>query len=136
MKPRHISSKGTSKRRKQGFEGKPERPKNPRPARSANAVAIQLFEPDPGAAFSIERTSQLAQVPRRRILIYCKQRLVSPITDPDVEGYWFDAEALRTLKRIEELRAICDEPLTGVKVILDLMREVQRLRAEMRALDV
>ncbi len=86
--------------------------------------------------YSIERASQLANVSRRRILIYCKQRLLSPIASPELSGYWFDADALRTLKRIEELRAICDEPLAGVSLILDLMREVQRLRNEMCALEI
>jgi len=86
--------------------------------------------------YSIERASQLANVSRRRILIYCKQRLLSPMASPELSGYWFDADALRTLKRIEELRAICDEPLAGVTLILDLMREVQRLRNEMRTLEV
>src|SRR6266496_3814464 len=136
MKARHTSSKGISKRRKQGFETKPERPTKPGPVKSANPAAIKLFDPDPGTAYSIEHTSQLAQVPRRRILIYCKQRLVSPIANPEVEGYWFDGEGLRTLKRIEELRAICGEPLAGVKLILNLMREVQRLRAEIRSLEI
>jgi len=136
MKPRHTLSKGTSKRGKQGFEAKPERSQNPRPVKSAKSKAVQLFDPDPGVAYSIERTSQLAHVPRRRILVYCKRRLVSPIANPEIEGYWFDADALRTLKRIEELRAICDEPLAGVRVILGLMREVQRLRAELRGLEI
>ena len=87
-------------------------------------------------AYSIESASQLAHVSRRRILIYCKERLVSPMTDPEVAGYWFDAETLHALKHIEELRAICCEPLAGVRLILNLMREVQRLRTEIRALEV
>jgi DNA-binding transcriptional MerR regulator len=86
--------------------------------------------------YSIEQASQLANVSRRRILIYCKQRLLSPKASPELAGYWFDADALRTLKRIEQLRAICDEPLAGVSLILDLTRELQRLRNEMRALEV
>jgi hypothetical protein len=135
MKPRHIASKKTSKSRKQPFQTKAQRPKRITPVKPS-ASAIQLFEPNPGTVYSIERASQLAHVPRRRILIYCKQHLVSPMANPELAGYWFDADALRTLKRIEELRALCDEPLAGVGLILDLMREVQRLRAEMRALEV
>jgi hypothetical protein len=135
MKPRHIASKKASKRIKEPLETKAKRPKNLNASKSANS-AIQLFEPVPGTVYSIERASQLANVSRRRIVIYCKQRLVSPMANPQLAGYWFDAEALRMLKRIEELRTICDEPLAGVGLILDLMREVQRLRNEMRALEV
>ena len=98
--------------------------------------AIQVFDPSPGIVYSIENASQLSHVPRRRILIYCKQGLVSPMAHPEVAGYWFDADALRAIKRIEELRALCDEPLAGVGLILDLMREVQRLRYEIRALEI
>jgi hypothetical protein len=135
MKSRHTASKKTSNRRKQPFETKAEQPKKPAPLKS-NSAAVQLFEPGPGIVYSIEHASHLAHVSRRRILIYCKQGLVSPMADPESAGYWFNADALRTLKRIEELRALCDEPLAGVGLILDLMREVQRLRQEMRALQV
>jgi hypothetical protein len=58
------------------------------------------------------------------------------MTNPDIEGYWFDAQTLRTLRQIEELRAVCNEPLAGVRLILDLMHEVQRLRSELRALEI
>jgi len=135
MKPRHIASKKTSNRRKQAFETKAEQPKKPK-SKTQPTSAIQLFEPGPEMVYSIERASHLANVSRRRILLYCKQRLLSPMADPELAGYWFDADALRTLKRIEELRALCDEPLAGVSLILDLMREVQRLRNEVRALEV
>ena len=134
MKSRHTAPKRSSKSRKQPTEKKGEPPKKPLPMKSGSA--IQLFDPSPGIVYSIERASQLAHVPRRRILIYCKEHLLSPMADPEVAGYWFDADALRTLKRIEELRALCDEPLAGVGLILNLMREVQRLRHEMRALEV
>ena len=134
MKSRHTAKK-TSKSRQQPFETKKQQPKKPSPMKSGGS-AIQLFDPSPGIVYSIEQASQLAQVSRRRILIYCKQRLLSPMAAPDVAGYWFDADALRTLKKIEELRTLCDEPLASVGLILDLMREVQRLRSEMRALEV
>jgi hypothetical protein len=136
MKARHSESRNTTKRRKQGFETKPEKAESRKSARSVNSAAVQVFEPNPGVVYSIETASQLAQTSRRNILIYCRERLVSPMSNPEVAGYWFDAGTLRTLKRIEELRAICDEPLTSVRLILNLMREVQRLRTEMRALEV
>lgn len=133
MKPRHSAPKSASKRKKQAFETGKESEKSARPIKQ---TAVQVFEPGPDMVYSIERASQLARVSRRRILIYCKERLVSPTTDPELAGYWFDSDTLRTLKRIEELRSLCDEPLAGVRLILNLMREVQRLRSEMRALEV
>lgn len=136
MKPRHISSKSSSKRRKDGFETKPGQSTYAESTKLDRVSAIQLFEPVRGMVYSIERASQLANVSRRRILIYCKRRLVSPIANPEIEGYWFDGETLRALKQIEELRTICNEPLAGVKLILNLTQEVQRLRNEMHALEI
>jgi hypothetical protein len=135
MKSRHTASNKAAKRRKEGFETKAEPPKKSAPI-PLTASAIQLFDPSPETVYSIEQASQLANVSRRRILIYCKQRLLSPMASPELAGYWFDAEGVRTLKQIEGLRAICGEPLAGIGLILDLMREVQRLRSEMRALEV
>jgi hypothetical protein len=135
MKPRHVASKKSSKRTQQPFEKKAVRPTKIAPAKASDS-AIQIFEPAAGTVYSIEAASHLANVSRRRILIYCRQRLLSPMAAPELAGYWFDADALLTLKRIEELRAICDDPLAGIGIILDLMREVQRLRNEMRALEV
>ena len=136
MKPRHTSSKSAAKRRKQPFESKASQSPKGRPAKSQNLSAIQLFEPNAGVVYPIEQAAQLVKISRRRILIYCRERLVSPMANPNVEGYWFDGETLRTLRQIEELRTICDERLGGVRLILDLMREVQRLRAELRALEI
>jgi MerR HTH family regulatory protein len=135
MRSRHIASKKASTRRKEGVGTRPERRKKSAPI-PPSASAIQLFDPVPGTVYSIEQAAQLANVSRRRILIYCKERLLSPMASPELAGYWFDAEALRALRRIEELRAVCDEPLASVGLILDLMREVRRLRNELRALEV
>src|ERR1041385_5910634 len=129
MKPRHTSAKRAPKRRNKPFESRSARTSQPEPLKPKNPSAIQLFEPKPGTVYSIETVSQLAGTSRRRILIYCKERLVAPMTNPDIEGYWFDAQTLRTLRQIEELRAVCNEPLAGVRLILDLMHEVQRLRS-------
>jgi hypothetical protein len=136
MKPRHSASKIVTKRRKQGFESQADPKGSKKTARAVNPSAIQVFEPEAGMVYSIETASQVAHTSKRRILIYCKEQFVSPTANPDVAGYWFDADSLRTLKRIEELRAMCDEPWAGVRLILNLMREVQRLRTEMRALEV
>jgi DNA-binding transcriptional MerR regulator len=96
-------------------------------------LAVQSFEPDPVAVYSIETTAQLAGVPRRTILVYCKHGLISPTVDPILWGYWFTAEAIRTVRRIEGLRQTCGDDLPGIGIILDLMTEVQTLRAQLRA---
>jgi DNA-binding transcriptional MerR regulator len=96
--------------------------------------ALQLFEPDPAAVYSLEAAAHLAHVPRRAILIYCKHGLVSPVGDPTAGGYFFSAEAIRALRRIQSLRAICGDDLAGIRMILHLTDEVHRLRAEISTL--
>ena len=92
--------------------------------------AIQVFEPDPDAVYTIEAVEHLVHVPRRMIAVYCKHGLLSPVVDPACGGYYFNDEAIRTLRRIEYLRADCGINLVGIKMILRLTNEVESLRAE------
>ena len=95
---------------------------------------IQLFEPPPDAVYTIEATAHLVDMPRRTILVYCKHGLVSPAIEPAASGYYFDRNAIRALRRIDALRVLCGDDLTGIKMILDLMSEVERLHSELRSL--
>jgi DNA-binding transcriptional MerR regulator len=54
--------------------------------------------------------------------------------DPGCGGYYFNDEAIRILRRIEYLRNVCGINLSGIKMILDLVNEAERLRAEVRFL--
>jgi DNA-binding transcriptional MerR regulator len=97
----------------------------------AAGTALQPFEPDASSVYPIETVATLAQVPRRHIVVYFKYRLVSPVIDPADSGWWFDDEAIRVLRRIEYLRAECGINPTGVKLIMDLTKEVELLRKEL-----
>jgi DNA-binding transcriptional MerR regulator len=94
--------------------------------------ALQIFEPGAQTVYTIEVAAQLAQVPRRLIVLYYKHGLVSPITDPAGNGWCFDDEAIRIVRRIEYLRSACGLNLAGIKLLMGLMDEVERLRTELR----
>src|SRR6266571_7138982 len=94
--------------------------------------SVQIFEPNPNAVYTIEAAEHIARVPRRLIAIYYKHGLVSPVVDPDCGGFYFNDEGIRTLRRIESLRTACGVNLAGVKLILDLINELEHLRAEVR----
>ena len=94
--------------------------------------ALQVFEPDARTVYTIETVAQLAQVPRRLIVLYYKLGLVSPVRDPASSGWCFDDETIRIVRRIEYLRSACGVNLTGIKLILELIDEVERLREELR----
>jgi DNA-binding transcriptional MerR regulator len=93
---------------------------------------IQLFEPPPDAAYTIEETSRLVNVSRRTILVYCKHRLLSPVAAD--HGYYFDRDAIRGLRRIEALRTMCGHDFVGIKIILNLTAALERLRSDIRLL--
>jgi len=94
--------------------------------------ALQIFEPGARAVYTIEVAAQLAQVPRRLIVLYYKHGLVAPVTDPSGAGWYFDDEAIRIVRRIEQLRSACGLNLAGIKLVMTLMDEVERLRTELR----
>jgi DNA-binding transcriptional MerR regulator len=91
-------------------------------------TALQLFEPDPRAVYALEAAASLTRLPRRLIVIYCKHGLVSPVMDPACSGWYFNDEAIRILRHIEYLRNSCGVNLAGIRLIMDLAREVEKLR--------
>src|SRR5207244_4952345 len=95
---------------------------------------IQLFEPPEDAIYTIEATSRLVNLSRRRILVYCKHHLVSPANGTADRGYYFDRDAIHTLRRIETLRTVCDKDFAGIKIILELTAASERLRRDIRLL--
>lgn len=96
--------------------------------------ALELFQPAPEITYSIEEAARLAQVPRRLIAVYFRFGRVSPAADPDIGGWYFDDEGIRTLRQIERLRHSLGMNLAAVKVVLELTHEVGRLRKEVRFL--
>jgi DNA-binding transcriptional MerR regulator len=93
---------------------------------------IQLFEPPPDAAYTIEETSRMVNVSRRTILVYCKHRLLSTVAAD--HGYYFDRDAIRGLRRIEALRTMCGHDFVGIKIILDLTAALERSQSDVRLL--
>ena len=91
-------------------------------------LSIRFFDPNPALVYPIDAVERLARMPRRTILIYCKHGLVSTLTDPEFGGYYFNREAIQVLRRIGYLQVTHGVNLAGVKFILDLTDEVQRLR--------
>ena len=95
---------------------------------------IQLFEPPADALYTIDGTSRIVDLPRRTILVYCKYRLLSPANTTGEHGYYFNGNAIRTLRRIEALRTVCGDDFAGIKMILDLTAALERLRSDVRLL--
>src|SRR5947209_38645 len=100
---------------------------------SSRSRALQVFEPPPDAVYSIEAAAKLVNMSRRRIAIYCRYDLITPIANE--RGYYFDGRSIKILRAIEGLRSICGDDLAGIKMILRLMNEIQRLNFEVHSLN-
>ncbi|MGA8481075.1 MAG: chaperone modulator CbpM [Chthoniobacterales bacterium] len=99
--------------------------------KSPKDQALRIFEPDPDAVYSIEITERLTQIPRRTIAVYVKHRLISPMVEQG-GGMFFDEEAIRLLRRIEQLRTSYGVNLPGIKMILGLLEELEQRQVELR----
>jgi DNA-binding transcriptional MerR regulator len=89
--------------------------------------------PDGGEiAYSIEVIARLAGVDATTVVRYHEQGYLQPVCPEGSTTLLFDAECLRQLRRIEHLRTTCGVNETGLKLILQLIAEVEQLREERR----
>jgi DNA-binding transcriptional MerR regulator len=95
---------------------------------------LQRFTPNPDAVYPIDTIAHLAGVPRHTVLLCCRHRLIAPHEDPDYGGYRFDVGTIQTLQRVEYLYHECGINFDGIRIILGLMGEVERLRERLREL--
>ncbi len=98
------------------------------------STALQPFEPAHDAVYTIETVAHLTCTPRHQIAVYCRHGLIAPLAAPGKSAWVFDAEAIRTLRRLERLRADYGVNLSGLRFVTELMRDLEQLHAEVRFL--
>ena len=86
-------------------------------------------DPDEQPAYTLDIVAELTGVSSKTIVLYQEQGLINPAA-PTGD---FDDETVHTLRRIEHLRRTSEANLTGIKFILDLLDEVERLKSTLRA---
>lgn len=106
----------------------------PRDRDVPSAFALELFEPNPDVLYGLDAAAHLAGVPRRSILIYCRAGLVRPVLQPPYGVMAFTEEAILAVRRIEHARTVHGVDVAWIKALVDLLDEVERLRAEVRFL--
>ena len=92
-------------------------------------MALQPFDPDPHTVYTIETAAHFSQMSRRMVLVCCKHGLISPTAGLREHGYCFTGNAVRTLRRIQDLRTVGGINLAGIKIILNLSNKVEELRS-------
>lgn len=74
--------------------------------------------------YSLEILAETTGVSTQMIVQYQEHGIIHPD---------FDDETIRTLRRIEALRETCEMNLSGIKMLTQLLDEVEQLRQELRA---
>lgn len=96
--------------------------------------SLRVFEPVAKEVYSIEAVAHITQTPRHRIAVYCRHGLIAPVAPPEGGGWWFDDEAIRALRQVQQLRDALRLELPAVRVVVALQREIERLTEEVRFL--
>jgi len=99
---------------------------------TSTTLALECYQPEPDLLYSIERAEQLTHIPRRRIALYYRYGLVSPVHDPELGGWFFNDEGLLTLRRVDHLHRVCGLNPAATRLLLGLLQEVENLRRELR----
>ncbi len=68
----------------------------------------------------------------KTILHYREQGLITLITDHESGAQCLDDAALRTLRRIEHLRTYCEMNDSGLRLVVGLLEEVERLESDLK----
>jgi MerR HTH family regulatory protein len=98
-----------------------------------DSTDLPVIEPDAETTYTLELVAEMTGVSSKTILYYQEQGLISTVAGEDPEPRLFDTDALRTLRRIEHLRTACQLNLSGLKLMLGLLDEIDRLHAQLRA---
>ena len=88
-----------------------------------------VYDPEHQSTYTLDVVAKITGVSSQTILRYQEHGLIRPTGNSRV----FDDDTVRNLRRIEHLRQNCRANLSGVKLILDLMEEVDRLKASLRS---
>lgn len=91
-----------------------------------------VIEPAASAAYTLDIIASTSGVSPQTILHYHEQGLLAPVSKDDAGIALYDDECLHRLRRIEHLREQFALETAALRLTLDLMDEVERLRAELR----
>lgn len=83
-----------------------------------------------GTHYTLEILSELSGVSTQTIMQYREHGIIRAENEDDTR---FTDDTLRLLRRIEHLRELCEPNLAGLKLMAQLLDEVEKLRAELRA---
>lgn len=96
----------------------------------SNTTGLPVYDAETDTRYSVEVIAEMTGMDTQTIIRYREKGFIRSAAEQKEDASIFDAESLRQLRRIEHLRSTCAVNDTGLKLILDLMHEVECLRQE------
>jgi MerR family transcriptional regulator/heat shock protein HspR len=93
----------------------------------------RVVEPDAEVAYTIDVVARVSGLSCETILHFHEQGLIAPTAGDTAGCECYDDETVHRLRRIEYLRTCYGMELAAIKLTLDLMDELEQLRAELRS---
>ncbi len=101
------------------------------PSPESTAPGHPPFDPPIDATYTLEIVAELTGVTTRQILYYQESGLIAPVAGT-FDAPAFDDETVRALRRLEHLRECYGVNDSGLRLLLNLSEEVERLRRDLR----
>jgi DNA-binding transcriptional MerR regulator len=92
-----------------------------------------LIEPKFDATYTLDVVAQITGVSSQTILFYHEQGLVPAVEASPADEHYFDDEALRAIRRLEHLRTELELKEPALRLMVNLLTELERLRGEARS---
>ena len=97
-------------------------------------VRVTVINPDTGKLFDLRTAAEYTAVDPDGIRAYCREGLIRATRFKEDGEPLFDEDGIYWLRRIQSLRTEMRLEGPGLRIVLDLMQEVERLRQQLRRL--
>ncbi|HEX6565876.1 MAG TPA: chaperone modulator CbpM [Chthoniobacterales bacterium] len=97
-------------------------------------VRLTVINPDTGKLFDVTTAAEYTAVDPDGIRTYCREGLIRATRYKEDGDPLFDEDGIYWLRRIQSLRTEMQLEGPSLRIVLDLMQEVERLRQELRRL--
>ena len=102
-----------------------------KPSKESALSGLPFLETETDATYTLAIVAELTGVATQQILYYQETGLIAPVAGTPKEPA-FDVGTLRALRRIEHLRSGYGVNDSGLRLLLNLLDEVDYLRNELR----
>jgi DNA-binding transcriptional MerR regulator len=103
-------------------------------SKQVSIVRLHIHCPSHDALYDLETLARLGNTHPALVSQYIRLGLLDPLEDRGEHGWRFDDSSLRVLRKIQRLRSDLGVNISGVAVVLELLRQIDDLRRELASL--